>query len=113
MADKNTDCVAPSEPGPLLMFSLNYINGFMVGESEEVRRHWKRIYAHVYGMTAPASAAPSQDSLQPRPTAILDVGFKYLDGVHIPTVLVGFAPSDYDTRDAFARALRKQMEDQQ
>jgi hypothetical protein len=54
MPDANTvnDGKPGPGPGPLLMFSLNYINGFMVGESEEVRRHWKRIYAHLY--TAPS-----------------------------------------------------------
>src|SRR5207342_1777997 len=36
---------------------------------------------------------------------VLDRGFKYENGIHTPTVLVGFAPSDFAARDKFAEAL--------
>jgi hypothetical protein len=36
---------------------------------------------------------------------VLDVGFKFENGVHTPTVLVGFAVNDWNARDAFAAAL--------
>lgn len=48
------------------------------------------------------AAAGTAPSVAPN---ILDVGFKYENGVHTPTVLVGFAPNDWDARDAFVRSL--------
>jgi hypothetical protein len=51
-----------------------------------------------------ASLLPAQAPAVP-PLTILDVGFKYESGVHTPTVLVGFAPNDWDARDAFAASL--------
>jgi len=41
-------------------------------------------------------------------STILDVGFRYQFGVHTPTVLVGFAPNDWNARDKFAAALSSQ-----
>jgi hypothetical protein len=41
-----------------------------------------------------------------KPT-ILDVGFKYENCTHTPTVLVGFAPNDWGARDAFVRSMFK------
>lgn len=39
---------------------------------------------------------------------LLDRGFKYENGTHTPTALVGFAVNDWDARDAFAAAVEAQ-----
>lgn len=51
------------------------------------------------------AAALSQPHASEQGASVLDVGFKYEDGVHTPTVLVGFAVNDWKARDEFAASL--------
>lgn len=44
---------------------------------------------------------------------VLDRGFTFSKGVNVPTVLVGFAPEDWVSRDAYAAAIDAAMTPQQ
>lgn len=44
--------------------------------------------------------APKQEG-----ATVLDSGFLYANGIHTPTLLIAFAPNDWDARDKFASSL--------
>lgn len=97
-------------PKPVKCKHCGYEKGMHKAETFQCPAKWSRGravgFTHFLETTYEPKPARGVDaSEQPSKPTILDVGFKYENGVHTPTVLVGFAPNDWDARDAFVRSL--------
>lgn len=83
------------QPALIDLEGRNCRGGFGVDELDEFVPGWRERADGVAVCEVPG-----------KPT-ILDVGFKYENCTHTPTVLVGFAPNDWGARDAFVRSMFK------